>query len=120
MINRMRINKLIKWLLIFLCLIYVIFTMPLPFVSHIWFNFPSMRHRMICSLEDRVTGLTQDEIMSLLGNPASFGGVFTAPDRGLVYIIRNPRVRGVGVTHEFFIIFLDEELIAYDTTTMSG
>jgi hypothetical protein len=64
---------------------------------------------MVNSVENKVVGLSKDEIISLLGKADGEGGNFTPPDRGLYYILRS---RNNSMNYDIFVIYLDENLIA--------
>jgi len=74
---------------------------------------------MIDSIERTVIGLSKYDIINILGYPDS-DGVFHAPGMGLAYVISTPSQRLIGMTHEFLIIHLDENLIAVDIFIMQG
>ena len=100
-------KRLIIGCLAVVFLLYGAFLMPLPFMGTLWEN-NMLRHRMTGSITQSVTGLHEDDIILMLGEPDGHHGHM------LAYRIR-------GDSHMWFwqhlIIFLDEDGIATGTIT---
>ena len=89
-----------------LTMIYIVFFIPLPFVSVLWEE-NIHRHRMHKDINRRIIGLHEDEIVVMLGEPEPGW-------RTLVYRLRPPNH-----SHSWnaLIIFFDENNIAINTIT---
>ena len=102
--RKARWKKRIVACVILLILLYVIFFMPLPFVSALWEE-NILRHRMAWDVSRQVVGLHEAEIIQMLGEPYTF-------DTMLYYPLRGPN-------HSWFwqslVIRFDEERIAINT-----
>ena len=85
-------------------LIYIIFFMPLPFVSTLWED-NILRHRMTWDVSRRVVGLHEEEVIQMLGEPYTFGAM-------IYYRLRGPDHRWFWAS---FVIRLDEARIVIDT-----
>ena len=97
-----------------LFLMYAIFIMPLPFIGLLWER-DIARDRMAESVSMRVIGLTEQEVIDMLGTPASilyppWHGV--AP--GLDYVIQR---RGRWRTPQvLLIVHFNADMFAYRTS----
>jgi len=98
----------------------IFMAMPLPFRSSLWESHTA-RYRMVGSVSKKVIGLHRDEIVTLLGEPHPSQGNFTAPGRGMYYVLGHPRgYFRFGVKIDILVIFLDENSIAVDCAIRKG
>ena len=92
-------------------LLYMIFIMPLPFISGFWMNHTA-RDRMVEPVKEMVIGLSREEILDLLGSPDAYlPGILHGPGRGLNYLLYIERQIGPP-RRVFLVILLDEDQIA--------
>ena len=101
-----RIKKILLFSLASIMLWYAFFIMSLPFSPKMWHSARNYKHRMINSLEQRLVGMTEHEVVELLGN-------YHWGDSGTyAYIIKYDSPQ-----HLWLIISFDENHAVYKTHT---
>jgi len=93
------------WLYIYLFImifIWLYFIMPIPFIQPLW-KIDIARSRMVYYVEDRLTGLSRNEVIELLGEPdLGYDAGYGPPGLTLYYRLNS---------RYLFIIILDENNI---------
>ena len=71
-------KKLLIGSIVALVVVFILFFMPLPFISTLW-QADIFRHRMDWDVWPRVVGLHQEQITSMLGTPEDIAFASTSP-----------------------------------------